>query len=197
MNRVKWPTYAQLLLSRLAISEKVLMRFGGVLVLLAVQIAGIAAYAQEISWQNAVAQLESERGRVTTCARLLKQYGDTTAIKSGRILYDEAKTEYDSVIFGLQAALAQRDSPGSFSDLQWRMQRGLKYREAFCDKAQSLNPGGFGGIGDEIFNNTIGALWDAISAAYYGHLDDYAGARQQIETLLLKTKWPDFASIAP
>jgi hypothetical protein len=102
------------------------------LLLLAVGMAGTAAHAQEINWQEAVARLAQERTQAETCAGVLKKYGDHTTIDRRSITYGEAKAEYDGVIAGLTVALARNQQPASLPSLQDRLQRGFEKREALC-----------------------------------------------------------------
>jgi hypothetical protein len=96
--------------------------------------------ADTIGWQDAVARLAHERTRAETCAQALKQYGDDAAKQQGAFAYGEAKAEIDAVIAGLVVALAQDKKPASLLDLEARLQRGVKGREAFCAKVVPLLP---------------------------------------------------------
>src|SRR3954469_22491687 len=118
------------------------------------------ALAQGINWQDAVARLREERGQAETCVRVLKKYGDATAVDRGAVAYAEAKAEYDAIIAGLNVALAQKEQPASLSDLQERLRRGFKKRDAFCQSVRPLLPprSGEKGILDEIVKGAVEPL---------------------------------------
>src|SRR3954451_22700856 len=90
------------------------------LTFLAVMVLGTPLHAQEINWQEAVAQLARERTQAETCASVLKKYGkdNATITDRGSLSYGEAKAEYDAVIAGLSVALARGGQPASLPDLQ-------------------------------------------------------------------------------
>ena len=165
----------------------------------------VAARAQEtkqtreITWQDAVANLAYERSQAEMCVRLLKKFGDKATIERDAVGYDAAKVEYDSIIGGLIAALAQRDQPESMSDLQDRMQRGFQKREAFCKSVQPLVPSSPGQKGpiDEIVSGALGPVIDAVKAIWLKRMDENALTRATIQTQLEATKWLPFGSVAP
>src|SRR5688572_15829390 len=96
--------------------------------------------ASPIGWQEAVARLAYERERSVHCAQALKQYGDDSAKIWGMFIYNEARAEINAVIAGLVVALAQDQKPASLPDLEVRLQRGVKGREAFCKVVVPLLP---------------------------------------------------------
>jgi hypothetical protein len=110
------------------------------LAVLAVCAAPIAAAADDIGWQEAVARLAQERTLAESCAGLLKKYGDAGAVDRGKLAYAGAKAEYDGIVAGLDVALASNDRPASLPDLEARLQRGFDKRQAFCNSVQKLLP---------------------------------------------------------
>ncbi len=132
-----------------------------------------------------------------TSARLLKKYGDSTAVDSGSISYAEAKAEFDGVIAGLLVALAQRQKPSSLSDLQERLQRGFKKRYAFCKGVESLIPPATGdkGLITIKLRGDVGQLIEAVKEIYLRAKDDNALARKTIQIQLEATSWPAFDAI--
>lgn len=155
--------------------------------------------AREITWQDAVANLAYERSQAEMCVRLLKKFGDKATIERDSVGYDAAKVEYDGIIGGLIAALAQRDQPESLNDLQGRMQRGFQKREAFCKSVQPLVPSSTGQKGpiDEIVAGAVGPVVDAVKAIWLKRIDENALTRATIQTQLEATKWAPFSSVAP
>jgi len=93
-----------------------------------------------ISWQEAVTRLAHERARAKTCVPLLKTYGDEVSLSQGDLIYSEVKAEVDVVIAGPIVALAKEDDPESLPDLERRLERGVKGREAFCEHVKPLVP---------------------------------------------------------
>src|SRR3954469_18388177 len=112
--------------------------------LFAAVLVGTAIHADEINWQEAVARLAQERTQAETCVRMLKKYGKGAAIDRGSLAYSDAKGEYDGIIAGLSVALARKEQPASLSDLEQRLQRGFKKREAFCQSVLMSIPSGGG-----------------------------------------------------
>ncbi|HEX7197979.1 MAG TPA: hypothetical protein VF213_00790 [Dongiaceae bacterium] len=169
---------------------------------LAMAIAGPAAQAAEITWQEAVARLAYERSQAEACVRILKKFGDKPAADRGEVAYDQAKADYDAVIAGLIAALAQREQPASLTDLQQLLQRGFEKREAFCRSVQPLIPTAPSaqsekGVIDGIVSGVVGPVVDAIKAIFVKRMDENALARATIQTQLEATRWPGFASVMP
>jgi hypothetical protein len=169
------------------------------LVVFAVSAMTIAAAAEDIGWQDAVARLAHERTIAETCAGLLKKYGDDSAKARGELAYTDAKAEYDAVIAGLDVALAKKTEPASLSDLETRLRRGVEKRETFCDSVRPLLPppsAGQKGPIAEIVSGALGPLIDAVKAIWLRTRDDDALMRKTIETQLEATKWPSFASVS-
>jgi hypothetical protein len=135
---------------------------------------------------EAVARLAQERTQAETCVRLLKKYGDATAIDRGALAYGEAKAEYDGIIAGLCVALALKEQPASLKNLQERLQHGFDKRNAFCKSVQSLIPDKTGekGVIDEIVSGFTSGIFkpliEAIQAIYMRTKDDNALTRRTI-----------------
>lgn len=157
------------------------------------------AFAEEISWQEAVARLAYERTKAETCVKELKKYGDTAAIGRGEDAYDDARDEFNPIIKGLTVALAKKDEPVSLPDLETRLQRGFDARESFCKGVQTLVPSSTGQRSPitDVIGGVAGPLIDAIKAIWLRKQDDDALMRKTIETQLEATSWPAFASIIP
>lgn len=160
--------------------------------------AGTSGHARDIDWQEAVARLAQERTQAETCVRLLKKYGNATAIDHGELAYGEAKAEYDGLIMGLCAALTRKQGPASLPDLEARLQRGFAKREAFCEsvKAQLPPRQGEKDMGVILGSVVIVALIEALKTIFLRIRDDDALMRSTIRTQLEATVWPDFATIS-
>jgi hypothetical protein len=169
------------------------------LILLALCAFGTALHAEEINWQEAVAQLARERTLAETCAGLLKKYGDKTTQGRLSVFYDNAKAEYDGVIAGLVVALARKAQPETLPDLQARLERGFNEREIFCRSVDPLVPkvhGQKSPIAD-ILEGTVKPVIDALVSIWSRTRDDDALMRKTIQTQLEATSWPTFDKVAP
>jgi hypothetical protein len=169
------------------------------LVSLAIAVAATSLRAQEINWQEAVAQLAQERTRAETCVGWLKRYGDAAAKERGALAYGDAKAEYDAVIAGLVVALARKAQPASLPDLQARLQRGFALREAFCTSVQRLVPPNSGQKGPitDVVTGVAKPVIDAVVAIWSRVRDDDALMRKTIQTQLEATSWLAFDKVAP
>jgi hypothetical protein len=163
-------------------------------------VCAVAAAAEGIGWQEAVARLAQERTLAETCAGLLKKYGDAGAVDRGKLAYADAKGEYDGIIRGLTVALASNDRPASLPDLEGRLQRGFDKRQAFCNSVQKLlpppNTGEKGPIAD-IVGGVVKPLLEAVTEIWRRTRDDDARRRETIATQLEATTWPSFAAVSP
>lgn len=157
--------------------------------------------SKPIGWQEAVARLTGERERAETCAALLKKHGSDAQVSRGALGYGEAKAEFDAVIAGLIAALAEGKKPKSLPDLQARLERGVKAREAFCTEVVSLvkpAEGEKSGLTDLLGGGKVlTALIDAVKELVLRWVDEKALTRKTIEAQLKAAKWPDFSAISP
>ena len=156
------------------------------------------AQAAGIGWQEAVARLAGERTRAETCVRLLKQYGDEAGVSRGELTYGEAKAEVDAVIAGLIVALAKDEEPESLSDLESRLGRGVKGREAFCAEVEPLVPDASGerNVIVDLVAGALGPLIEAAQAIYLDYREEDRLTRLTIQNQLEATKWPAFADIS-
>jgi hypothetical protein len=157
------------------------------------------AEAEPIGWQEAVARLAAERTRAETCARLLKRHGDAAAVGQGDQAYGEAKAEVDAVIAGLVVALAQEEEPASLTDLEARLQRGVKGRETLCKQVKPLVPDATGerNVIVDLVAGALGPLVEAVKEIYLDAQEEDRLPRKTIQTQLEATSWPTFASITP
>jgi hypothetical protein len=154
-----------------------------------------------IGWQEAVARLAGERTRAEAYAGLVKKHGDEVAISSTTVAYGEAKAEVDAVIAGLTAALAQGQQPKSLPDLEARLERGVKAREAFSAQVMALVPKSSGdksvvtdlaGVG-----GVITSLFEAVKELAFRWAERDELTRKTIQSQLEATKWLEFAAVPP
>ena len=154
-----------------------------------------------IGWQEAVARLAAERTRAETCAALLKKHGDDDAISRGAMAYGEAKAEVDAVIAGLITALASGKKPTSLPDLQARLERGIRAREACCAQVMLLVPdtsGDKSGLTDLLgAGKVLTSVIEAVKELVLRSVDEEAMTRKTIETQLQSTTWLDFVAVPP
>jgi hypothetical protein len=156
------------------------------------------AQAEDIGWQEAVVRLAGERTRAETCVRLLKTYGDEDAVSRGDLVYGEAKAEVDAAIAGLIVALAKDEEPASLPDLETRLERGVKGREALCEQIKPLVPDATGekNVIADLVGGALGPLIEAVKEIYLEAEEADRLARMTIQNQLEATKWPAFADIA-
>ena len=151
--------------------------------------------AEEIGWQEAVARLAHERTRAETCVRLLKTYGDESTLSRGDLTYGEAKAEVDAVIAGLIVALAKEEEPATLPDLETRLERGVRGRQAFCEQVKPLVPNQSGekNVIADLVAGALGPMIEAVKEVYFHaeEADRLTRATIQLEA----TKWPAFADI--
>jgi hypothetical protein len=157
--------------------------------------------AARIGWPEAVARLASERSKAEICVAFLKRYGDETQKSRGQLNYAKAKSDFDAVIDGLIAALAQNGNPESLPSLGVRLERGASALAEFCNEVDVLVPGTSGEkafffeIAKEAIGPLIKALSEGVAALYNNYRKDTALTRQTIQTQLEAAKWPSFAEV--
>ncbi len=159
------------------------------------------ARREAIGWQEAVARLAGERTRAETCAGLLKKHGDAAAISRGALAYGAAKAEVDAVIAGLVAALATGKKPTSLPDLEARLERGIKARDAFCAQVMALVPDTSGdkdGLTDVLgLGEVLTSMIEAVKELVLRWVDEDDLTRKTIQTQLEAASWPDFVAVPP
>ena len=169
--------------------------------LIACVVPGISQ-AKGIGWPEAVARLAGERANAETCAALLKGHGNKEQVSRGRLAYGEAKAEFDSVIAGLNTALAEGGNPESLASLDTKLERGASRLWELCKSASDLVPNTSGrkGVLVELaaaaIEPVIKALSEGVAALYNDHRKDEALTRQTIQTQLEAAKWPEFGEVA-
>lgn len=154
--------------------------------------------AESIGWQEAVARLAHERTRAQTCVRLLKTFADEGALSRGDRTYGEAKAEVDAVIAGLIVALVKDEEPQSLPDLETRLERGVKGREALCGQVEPLVPDTTGerNVIADLVGGALGPVIEAVKEIYFHAEEADRLTRLTIQNQLEATKWPAFAEIS-
>ena len=175
----------------------------GVGILMALLLVPAVVRAQPMNWQGAVAALAEARERAETCVRVLKRHagGDAAVLSRGELAYAEAKADVDAVIRGLIVVLAQGGTPPDLADLEARLTRGVRVREALCTQATALLPSD-PGTRDLIRLIQLGSaalppLLEAVRALYTGQTAQDHLRRQTIQTQLEATEWKAFVDITP
>jgi len=157
--------------------------------------------AQDVGWPEAVARLAQTRSKAEACVALLKGNGNDAQIARGRLDYGSAKADIDSVIAGLETALAEGGKPESLPSLQGRLEHGTTALADFCDGVTALLPktegqkGFLVDIAKAAIEALIKPLSDGVAALYNNHRQDDALTRLTIKTQLEAAKWPDFAEV--
>jgi hypothetical protein len=173
----------------------------GVLVLVALLLVPAVVRAQTMRWPEAVAALAAERTRAEDCVRLLKRHtgDDAATLSRGEHAYAEAKAEVDAVIAGLTIVLAQGGTPPDLADLEARLTRGVKAREAFCQKVFAVLPPdpGTRTLLGELVGAFLPSLLEAVRTLFTHKAEHDRLLRQTIQTQLEATKWSAFADITP
>jgi hypothetical protein len=178
------------------------MRSGKIWLVALTVAAAAPAVAQEttMGWQEAVAQLASERTRAEACVALLKRNaaGDAEVLAQGDWTYTEAKADMDGVIAGLVVALAEDDDPVSLDVLNRQLERAVALRGQFCAEAVALAPPTTGtkSLGLDVLAKTMGSLIDAAKEIYLQHREEDVLARKTIQTQVESTRWRPFGEIA-
>jgi hypothetical protein len=157
-----------------------------------------SAPGQTVGWPDTIDLLTEERTQAQACVNLLKNAGDATAVREGRITYDAARAAADGVIAGFTTAIVEGYKPEDLPRIQANLERaGLGLQEVCNDAVQAArDAAGKRGLIDEVVTAALGPVVDALKSA--------AGAlwtrkvekdKLEIETIkgqLEAAKWPDF-----
>jgi hypothetical protein len=160
----------------------------------------VTGEAAGIGWPDAVGQLTAERSNAQICVAALKQYGDEGQVSRGRLTYGAAKSDFDGVITGLIAALAEGGGPGNLPTFEANVERGATALKAVCKTAEDLvsaKPGEKAvsvGLLQEAMAPLIKSISDAVAAIYH-YRSDKAATRLTIRTQLEAAKWPEFDDV--
>jgi hypothetical protein len=159
--------------------------------------------AAGIGWPEAVGQLAGARSKAETCVGLLKGHGNAEEVAHARLAYGVAKADFDAVIAGLTAALAEGGKPKSLPSLEDSLRRGASGLVALCktvDGLLSATSGQKSWLGDALkegVEQLIKPLLAAVSTIYNNFRSDKAMTRATIRTQLEAAKWPEFDEVKP
>jgi hypothetical protein len=153
-----------------------------------------------VGWPDTIDLLTEERTQAQACVNLLRNAGDATAVKEGRIAYDAARAASDGVIAGFTTAVVEGYKPENLPRIQANLERagaGAGLQEVCNDAVQAAREAvGKRGLIDGIVTAAVAPVVDALKSA--------AGAlwtrrvekdKLEIETIkgqLEAAKWPDF-----
>jgi len=160
----------------------------------------ITCEAAGTGWPEAVGRLTAERSNAQICVATLKKYGDEAQVSQSRLTYGAAKSDFDGVITGLIAALAEGGGPQSLPTFDANVERGAIALKAVCKTAEDLvsaRPGEKAvsvGMLKQAVEPLIKSISDAV-AAIYNYRSDKAATRLTIRTQLEAAKWPEFDDV--
>ena len=121
------------------------------------------------------------------------------ALSQAELDYEAARSAFNGVIVGLQAALDDKQETPTLADVEERITAGSKARQAFCTRAEAMLPppkSGEKGVIGEVVAASIGELLRAAVTIWEGLRDDDALRRASLRTALEDAKWPAFSAIA-
>jgi hypothetical protein len=160
------------------------------------------AAAEEMTWSQATEILQRERLAGEVCARVVKRYlpkGDKSALSRAELDYAAAAGEFNAVIAGLQAALADDAEEPALEALKERVRIGSERRRAFCQDAESRLPAsqqGAKGVIGEVVSAVLDEVIQAAVTVWKELGDDDELRRTNLRTALEDAKWPKFADIS-
>jgi hypothetical protein len=168
--------------------------FGGLLIALA---AASVRAQPTVGWPETVDKLNEQRSQAEACLELLKDSGDKSTIRNGRIAYGVAKSASDGVIAGFTVGLVEGYKPEKLPPLQANLDRAGKGLKEVCDAAVNATPaGGTKGVVEDLAKGAIEPVVDALKAAAGALWDRHVKMEElEIETIrsqLEAAKWPDF-----
>ncbi len=153
---------------------------------------------REITWQDAVATLTTERERAEAAVAALKARGEAAAIAEGARLYDQGRAEFNGVIAGLQLVIRTTNgTPDSLADLIDRLNRGAGFRQALerlAKPARPAAPGVRSWVSDAA-DKLVGPLVAAVRTLYENFRADDHLRRETIANSLESARWSAFDAI--
>ena len=163
-----------------------------------ISLAAVSVHAQPtVGWPETVDKLNEQRSQAEACLELLKDSGDKSAIRNGRIAYGAAKSASDGVIAGFTVGLVEGYKPEKLPPLQANLDRAGKGLMDVCDAAvNAAPPSGTKGVVEDLAKGAIEPLVDALKAAAGGLWGQHVKMEElEVETIkgqLEAAKWPDF-----
>ena len=133
--------------------------------------------------------------------RLLKTYGDDERPQPRRSDLRRGESRSRRGHRRALVALAKDEQPATLPDLEARLERGVKGREAFCAEVMLLVPDTSGekNVIVDLVSGALGPVIEAVKEIYFRAREDANEqdrlTRLTIQTQLEATKWPAFADI--
>jgi len=171
----------------------------GIPLALAMVLSASATAQPTVGWPETVDRLNEERSQAEACVGLLKDSGDTAAIRKGRIVYGAAKAASDGVIAGFTVGLVEGYKPEKLPPLQANLERAGKGLKEACDSAVAAasTARGSKGIVEELAKGAVEPVVDGLKAAagalWARHLEEDKLEIETIKGQLEAAKWPEFA----
>ena len=154
-----------------------------------------------VSWQDAVAELASEKTRAETCVSLAKKAFDPNGpqLASVQLDYGAAKAQMDAIIGGLVVALVDQVEPQGFSSYDVRMMEAVTIRKAMCENIVEAMPNDKDeqtkGIIGDVLGKSVAAMISAVKDIYIYHEEEDIIDRTTIQTQVEATRWREFVDI--
>jgi hypothetical protein len=163
-----------------------------------IALAAVSVHAQPtVGWPETVDRLNEQRSQAEACLELLKDSGDKTAIRNGRIAYGAARSASDGVIAGFTVGLVEGYNPEKLPPLQSNLERAGKGLKEVCDTAVHAAPAsGTKGIVEDLAKGAVEPVVEALESAAGALWGRHVKMEElEIETIrgqLDAAKWPDF-----
>jgi len=153
-----------------------------------------------MSWQSAVAELTSERGRAVSAVGVIKRLGSVSDVAMAELIYGNGKAEADAVISAFDIALKEGTGLDDLPALEARLRTATEVRETLGKqalemvKAKAEEEGKaravLGLVGKHLPDllKAVGALWTEWKQ----------GEKHRQKTIaqrLQDVRWPDFGEI--
>ncbi len=138
--------------------------------------------------------------RPRRASALLKDSGDTAAIRKGRVAYGAAKAASDGVIAGFTVALVEGYKPEKLPPLQANLGRAGKGLKEVCDAAvaSASAAGGSKGVVEDLAKGAVEPIVDGLKAGagalWTRHVEEDKLEIETIKGQLEAAKWPEFGS---
>ena len=174
-----------------------MMQSGRLAGLALVSWAAAAAAQPTVGWPETIDRLNEQRSQAEACVDLLKDSGDATAIRKGRIAYGAGKAASDGVIAGFTVGLVEGYKPEKLPPIQSNLDRAGKGLKEVCDAAVNAMPAsGTKGVVEDLAKGAVEPVIDALKSAagalWAHHLEMDKLEMETIKGQLEAARWPDF-----
>jgi hypothetical protein len=150
-----------------------------------------------MTWQDAVAELTSERGRAEAAAALIARLGGPSDVAIAELTYGDGRAEAEAVVSALIVALRQGSRVDDPDDLKARMASAVAARETLGRQARALVEAAPGekGVVVDLLKVALPGLLGALGTLC-GHLTkEETDLRATIAERLEAARWPRFAKV--